>query len=217
VGEWTEEIGEAEGLKLDIKRRDRVATTKATVCIVESLKMLEESSHREGEIIFRTLRLSEKPADYIYIRSLVELRRAAAEFGASEHRYLHISCHGSRRVLATTLDKIEARDFAKVLIPYVDRRRVFLSACFAGSTEFAKELLEQSECWSVVCPVENINFDDAAIFWTNFYHLMFKKNPNLMKNADIKNCVETCANLVEQRFALFYRNDRGKVNKVELG
>src|ERR1700730_2687551 len=103
--------------------------TKPTVCIVESLSFLEESSHREGEIIFRTLRLSEKQADYIYIRSRRELERVAEEFGRSDHRYLHIACHGNRNAFATTLDRIPASDFADILMPHVDDRRVFLSSC----------------------------------------------------------------------------------------
>jgi len=194
-----------------------MTTTTATVCIVESLKLLEESSHREGEIIYRTLRLSEKSADYIYIRSRNELRKVAAEFGGSRHRYLHISCHGNQQVLATTLESIDARDFAKILGPYVDGRRVFLSACFAGSNAFADELLGQSGCLSVLCPAKNINFDDAAIFWTSFYHLMFKRNVAAMKLGDIKECVKKCAELVEQPFTLFYRSKTGKVIRVEMG
>lgn len=69
--------------------------TEPTVCIVESLGFLEERTHREGEIISRTLQLSRKPSAYIYIRTIDELRAVISEFGGSEHRYLHLSCHGA--------------------------------------------------------------------------------------------------------------------------
>ena len=46
--------------------RKKVKRTTPTVCIVESLDFLQEDSLKEGEIISRTLRLSEKPAHYTY-------------------------------------------------------------------------------------------------------------------------------------------------------
>lgn len=72
----------------------RLYVTQPTVCIVESLHFLEEQTHREGEIISRTLQLSRKPTAYVYIRTVDELRAVAQEFGNSDHRYLHLSFHG---------------------------------------------------------------------------------------------------------------------------
>src|SRR5712664_5020891 len=69
--------------------------TTPTVCIVESLDFLQEDSLKEGEIISRTLRLSEKPAHYTYLRSSDEMKAFVKEFGRSKHRYLHVSCHGN--------------------------------------------------------------------------------------------------------------------------
>jgi hypothetical protein len=65
--------------------------TRATLCIVESLEFLQEDTHCEGEIISRTLRLSGKPTQYVYLRSRDELEAFVKEFGRSDHRYLHIS------------------------------------------------------------------------------------------------------------------------------
>ena len=70
-------------------------STNPTVCIVESLGFLEEQSHREGEIISQTLQLSGKRSAYVYIKSIEDLKAVAREFGASKHRYLHLSCHGA--------------------------------------------------------------------------------------------------------------------------
>jgi hypothetical protein len=78
----------------------------------------------------------------------------------------------------TTTEKIEATELAEILIPHVDRRRVFMSGCLAAAGEFAKALLEGGECFSVVAPIDSINFSDAAIFWATFYHLIFKKRPD---------------------------------------
>ena len=190
--------------------------TTPTVCIVESLEFLQEDSHREGEIIARTLRLSGKQTHYTYLRTVDELKVFIKEFGESEHRYLHLSCHGNQSNFYTTTGHISAAALAKLLAPHVTKRRVFLSACLAAKSRFAKTLLETSECWSVVAPVGVINFDDAAIFWTAFYHLMFKSNPDSMRRADIEATVETCATLVGQKFRLFWR-DNGEVQEKTLG
>lgn len=191
--------------------------TAASVCIVESLEFLQEDSHREGEIIARTLRLSEKKTHYTYLRSVDELKCFSVEFGASDYRYLHLSCHGNRDNFFTTTGKISAVDFAEVLIPHVNKRRVFLSACLAAKSDFARTLLENSDCWSVVAPVNTIYFDDAAIFWTAFYHLMFKSNPDSMRRSDIELTVEKCAKLVGEQFRFFYRDSNKKVREKTLG
>ncbi len=55
--------------------------TRPTVCILELLKFDEELSHKEGEIISRTLRLSEIDTQYVYMRTEKELESLAVSFG----------------------------------------------------------------------------------------------------------------------------------------
>jgi hypothetical protein len=99
--------------------------TKPTVCFVESLGFLEEQTHKEGEIISRTLQLSGKRSAYAYIRTKQELKAVVAEFGESKHRYLHLSCHGvvDENNKATgfhlTTGQIVSDDFASLLAPHV--------------------------------------------------------------------------------------------------
>ena len=188
--------------------------TKATIWIVESLNFSDEDSHKEGEIISRTLRLSGKKTNYTYVRTQQEFEAFIKEFGKSEHRYLHVSCHGSPTGFWTTTKKIPAVEFAQMIAPNVSGRRVFLSTCLAGNSEFANELLLNSECLSVLAPVGEINFDDAAIFWTAFYHLMFKSSRTSMKRSVIEQHVVQCAGLVGQPFRLFYRDDKTVIEKV---
>jgi hypothetical protein len=87
--------------------------------------------------------------------------------------------------------------------------------CSAEST-FARELLKtQKDCLSVLAPVGTINFDDAAIFWTAFYHLIFKENPDSMNRSVIERTVAQCAKLVGEKFRFFY--DDGKFVSKTLG
>jgi len=191
-----------------------VRRTNPTVCIVESLEFLQEDTLREGEIISRTLRLSGKQSHYSYLRSRDELEAFLEEFGRSNHRYLHISCHGNSEGFSTTTGSISAVEFARILAPHVSQRRVFLSACLAAKSDFADELLSRSDCLSVLAPVGEIHFDDAAIFWTTFYHLMFKMNPSAMNRVGIEETVRRCAKLVEEKFRLFYQVGEDVVSKT---
>ena len=142
--------------------------SQPTVCIVESLNFLEERTHREGEIISRTLQLSNKPTAYVYIRTVEELRAVAQEFGGSDHRYLHLSFHGlvhkKKMVgLALSAGEILNEDLVNLLGPHLSGRRLFLSSCLAARSDLATTLLERSQCRSVLAPVSNIGFDDAAV------------------------------------------------------
>jgi hypothetical protein len=181
--------------------------TKATVCIVESLNFFDEDTRKEGEIISRTLRLSGKRTHYSYLRTKEEFEAFLDEFGQSSHRYLHISCHGNVGQFFLTTACIAAADFAKLLRPHAKKRRVFLSTCLATDSQFASALLTGSECRSVLGPVGEIDVDDAAIFWTSFYHIMFKKTPSAMTHADIEAAVTTCATLIGKKFRFFFMED----------
>jgi hypothetical protein len=87
----------------------------------------------------------------------------------------------------------------------------------AAKGNFARELLKmQSDCWSVLAPVGKISFDDAAIFWTAFYHLIFKENPDSMNRSRIERTVAQCAKLVGEKFRFFY-DDNGKFVSKTLG
>jgi hypothetical protein len=188
--------------------------TKAAVWILETLEFADENVRKEGEIISRTLRLSGKEASYTYIRTRQEFEAFVKEFGNSPHRYLHISCHGNTGAFYTTTDRIPANELADILAPYVSRRRVFLSTCLAADDTFANALLLNSDCWSVAGPADTINFDDAAIFWAAFYHVMFKNNPDSMSRASIERTLLRCAELVGEQFRFFYRNNGRVVQKV---
>lgn len=198
-------------------------STEPTVCFIESLGFLEEQTHKEGEIISRTLQLSGKSSAYAYIRTEEELRAVAKEFGESDHRYLHLSCHGTvnAKGRATgfhlTTGPIASDDMAEILAPHVENRRVFLSSCLAARSTFAQSLLSQSKCLSVLAPMNSIKFDDAAVFWTAFYHLMFKGGKRSMAVRRIKKNVGICASLVQERFRLYYRCDDDTIEKVTIG
>jgi hypothetical protein len=85
----------------------------------------------------------------------------------------------------------------------------------AAESRFARTLLLNSECYSVLAPVGRINFDDAAIFWASFYHVMFKANFGSMSRKEIIQAVERGAGLTGETFRLFWK-ESGKVRSQTI-
>jgi hypothetical protein len=184
--------------------------TKPEVFIIESVKFDEEETYLEGEMISRSLRMSLKNPIYRYVRTKKELTHFLQEFRQSDYRYLHISCHGNDHGISTTLDKIRSQELAEMVGPLLKGRRLFLSTCKATTRELADAVFSNGECYSLVGPVGKINFDDSVVFWTSFYHVMFKTDDRKMVLSHLKKNLTKSAKLVNEKMNLFVRAPSGK-------
>ncbi|CAM2154510.1 CHAT domain-containing protein [Paraburkholderia tropica] len=170
--------------------------TIADVFIIESLTSGDETSHHyEGQRLAELLRLSGKNPKYFYFQSKDELPHLLKLFELSDYRYLHISCHASSNIVATTKENLSYADFATIFKGYLKSRRVFFSACELGNELFTECLAGTNNgMYSVVAPAEEIDFDHAAAIWAAFYVSAFAKNPNSMSGTDIRQRIENlCA------------------------
>jgi hypothetical protein len=159
------------------------------VFIIESLNFDDEDNDRyEGKFLSHILNLDreKKTSIYYYIRTKKELVEILNKFDSSNYRYLHISCHGNDKNLNMTLDKIPYVEFGKIVRSHLNKRRLFLSACEVVNRGLAKEIIPDTECYSLIGFGKTVEFADAAVIWASFYHLMFKKNPNAMKRKYIR-------------------------------
>ncbi len=164
--------------------------TYPSLFILESVGFDDEAAGRlEGDILSQILRLSGKDTEYRYIRTQQELEAVLPHFEASDLRYLHISCHGSEESLFTTLDEIPFAELGPILRPHLSGRRLFVSACEAVNADLAEALMKKQGCFSIVGPAADIGFDEAAVMWAAFYHLMFKENPRAMKASVIESAL----------------------------
>lgn len=164
------------------------------VFIIETLSEENEKDRRsDGVVLSDILRLSDRNSEYLYIRTVRELEWAVKQFVDSEFRYLHLSCHGSEDEMITTLETLSFDELGKILNPALKNRRLFLSACSMTNKKLAAAIIPKSGCFSVIGPRAPIDFADAALLWSSFYHLMFNRNPDTMKGADIHNVVTTVA------------------------
>jgi len=165
----------------------RRVRTHASLFIVESVGFEDEEAGRvEGEILSRMLWLSGKDTDYRYIRTKQELTAVLPQFRSSGRRYLHISCHGNSDALFTTLDQIRFEELGELMASPLKNRRLFVSACEAVNDDLADAVMRRGGCYSIVGPATDIGFDEAAVMWAAFYHLVFKKNSEGMNTRGIK-------------------------------
>ena len=184
--------------------------SKPEVFIIESLKFVEEEAYREGEMISRALRMSLKNPLYRYVRTKVELQHFVDEFEDSDYRYLHISCHGSKTGICTTLEDLSIDEFADIVGPVLNGKRLFLSTCQASTSRMAKAVFAKGGCTSLAGPVNRINFDDSVVLWTSFYHLMFKADAKQMKREQIKKAISDVAGLLGEKVN-FFASRKGKL------
>lgn len=181
------------------------------VFIIESLNFEDEKNQAyEGEIISRILSMSNIEHRYYYIRTKREFEHFIDEFLESNYRYLHISCHGSEDKISTTLDDISFQDFAFILDDKLDRKRLFLSSCLSTNESLARSILATSECFSIIGPNEEINIDDAAIFWSSFYQKMFKDNARYMKNDKVKEAIKNLKEFFNVSISYFASTNTAK-------
>jgi hypothetical protein len=178
--------------------------TEPGVFIIESLDFDDEQAGRfEGRILRDMLKLSEKKVEYWYVRTWKELKQDIFKrFRDSGLRYLHLSCHGHPDHISLTLDDVAFEEFGPELSPYLAKRRLFVSACEVVNEAFAAAVNASNECYSVIGPDEDIRFDDAAVMWVSFYHLMLK-DANAMKSHEIKKVITKLKNTFGVRFRYF--------------
>jgi hypothetical protein len=191
--------------------------TVPNVFIIESLGFEDEKDGLyEGEIISKILNFSDIKHQYFYIRTKQEFKHVIGLFEESNYRYLHISCHGNKNAISTTLDIIEFNELALILENVLDRKRLFISACSSVNQNLADKLLSVSECFSVIGPNKKINMGDAAIFWAAFYQLMFKNNRSAMKRDGLENTLKKLNNVYNLPLKYFATSENSMVGWKEV-
>jgi hypothetical protein len=170
--------------------------TKPEVFIIESLSFENEKDNLfEGRILSNILELNGKRCQYYYIRTDRELEEVVDIFYESKYRYLHLSCHGSPKAMATTLDLIPFSRLGEIFEPCLHDRRLFVSACVMVNNDLAKAIMPVSNCYSIIGPSVKVAFSDSAILWASFYHLMFRHDSSVMKRETLMTYCRRLADL----------------------
>ena len=192
-------------------------STRAELFIIESLKFADEEKERfEGRILADILALRGKQCRYYYIRTEIELRRVLKKFTESGYRYLHISCHANDQNMGTTLDTIPITLLAEILIPHLNKRRLFLSACSLASDPLAGLVMPASGCTSMLGPCKDVFFSDAAILWASLYHVMFAWDSASMKGTVLRKNAQAVSDMYHVPMNYYGRDrqtERGYISR----
>jgi len=187
------------------------------VFIIESLKFEDEEEQLfEGQILSNILHLNDVKSQYYYIRTKKELLRVLDIFYESNFRYLHISCHGGNKKIYLTLDEIPYDELGKILEVYLYKKRLFLSACSSVNINLSKAIILPSQCYSVIGPINTIEFRDAAIIWASFYHLMYKTNESNMLRSGLIENLQKVVNTFEEPLNYFSISKSKGITKTKI-
>lgn len=69
----------------------------------------------------------------------------------------------------------------------------------------AKPLIGKYNCYSIIGPTKDIQFDEAAIMWASFYHL-FKNAPSSLNRASIRPAILKTVKAFDVEFTYFHRS-----------
>ncbi len=151
------------------------------VFIIESLRQKDHRKKRlEGDLIAQILRLGGRNPIYNLVESKDQFIEAIEQFGKSQYRYLHLSCHGSVDSFEFYFGQMTFEQFTDLVYDKLENRRVFISACKAVNNHLANLLIPRSKSYSVIGPYEPVRFDAAAIVWASYYYLAFKNERQIM-------------------------------------
>lgn len=191
--------------------------TKPDVFILESLSFDDEVAQRyEGKVLADLLRLADKKPAYYYFRTERELIELTQLFRHSTYRYLHLSCHGSRDYIHTTIEDIPVKRFAEIFEGHLKLRRLFVSACGVGSGFLSNYVGSANKgMHSIASPVDQILFSRAVAVWAAFYIRMFDFNDQSMSSKQIGFLLADLSRLFDVRFNWYWYNAKSDKWKQE--
>ena len=165
------------------------------VFIIESLRKEDHAAGRlEGNLIAQLLKMGGRHPCYNLVERHDQFIDAITQFGESQYRYLHLSCHGNANSFGFHFGNMAFEQFVELVHDKLENRRVFISACKAVNNHLADLLIPSSKCYSIIGPFEPINFDDAAIIWASYYYLAFR---NVQKVMDRRLIIRTLGALTK--------------------
>ena len=178
--------------------------SKYGVFIIESMDIKNEvQGNLDGATLKKTLDLCGLPNKYFYIRTKLELEKIIKRFDKSKYKYLHMACHGNEEELGLTYEAVSFDELDIIIGPYLQYRRLFLSACKAARFELAKHFVPKYHCFSVIGSPDNIEYDKAAVFWSSFYYLMYTCDKTNMLQRDMMPVLENTTRLFNLQLNYF--------------
>ena len=153
----------------------RIADMDGSMATRRRLFILEctpKHEYREGEVLFNFLNMTEPNALFIRdftnkskLLSYIRRKRNLAGFDL-----IHLSGHGvSKFVFELPRGFVSPDEFPDSCF---EGMIVTISACGLSSKEFMNPFIERTKARGAIAPQNNVEFADAAIFYSYFYYLV---------------------------------------------
>lgn len=148
-----------------------VAFRKPRLFILECVP--KSHAREEGEVLFRFLEMTD-PKDI----AIKEFTAKAGFLGYLRRRrnlegfdFIHLSGHGAPDRCAFELPSgyVSPEEFPDSCF---EGRRVALSSCGMSRRDFIEPFMDTTGAKAVIAPRKDVGFDDAAIWYLNYYYLM---------------------------------------------
>lgn len=190
------------------KKAPPAQLTKPETFILESLAHEDEVAARlDGKVLHEVLRLHGKSPVYYYFRTQRELVELSTIFRNSGYRYLHLSCHGSDRVVQYTFGESTYDNVAKIFGKKLHNRRLFISGCNLGNRTFAESMFATNGgMYSVTAPTKRVFFDQSISFWSAFYYMMHAWDSSAMKKKRLTQVLTQLSTIFEMPLAHYFRD-----------
>lgn len=176
------------------------------IYIIESLAYDDEQNESfDGRVLDQMLDFIGVRSQYRYIRTKAELRREIEFFTESDFKYLHFSCHGSEdgTEVCLTTENLSLEEFASIVGPSTNRRRLFISACKITSFSLAKFFIPRFDCLSIIGSSDEPSHSQSAIFWSTFYYMMGQRDQWGMRQKELLSVLKRLSAVFELRLNYF--------------
>jgi len=136
---------------------------------------------REGLALYHFLKLpvgTDIDVKLVEFRTKTEfLKFLSKEKNLSQFQFVHLSGHGSIHkhvgVFELPYGDVLPQEFPKACF---EGQCITLSACELGKSDFSGPFIQQTLPEFVIGPSRDVTFDDAIIFWVNFYFFVLYRD-----------------------------------------
>jgi hypothetical protein len=167
------------------------------VLLIETITKIEELE--EIESLFHVLKMTDFPPEKVQITGKESKEKFILQFTKKNPKkgYIHISSHGdkdgfyihgNRETTVTINDFLEYED---ELEGAMKGRFLTISACGSLSNEFFNKLHKLLQFEAVISPANEVNFDESAIFFINFYFNLSKIYRSARKEVRLVDFIDT--------------------------
>lgn len=93
---------------------------------------------------------------------------------------------------------------------YGRNKRVFFSSCSVMNNDKIISEMSETQFLSITGPLTDISFQEGAIFWASFYHLMFTSDETGMNNEHLRDTLQKLSTTFDVKVSTIIRKKKSE-------